>query len=532
MVGNGLSNQNFVLGPGGLIVIDTGECCEEMQYALDQVRKETDAPIAAVIYTHFHYVGGTKAVAAAAPDGKVAIWAHERVPVNRRRMAGEASTVMNRGVVHQFGTRLKPTGPDGLLGVGLGLAFRNAEHAPFTPGYLPPTTLISGPTKTEIAGLRVEFEPTPSDADDSITIWFPDLGVCVNNNVWPTLFNVYAIRGEEYRDPRGLLRGLDHILALEAEHLVGAHGPPISGRAEVTSGVRDSRDAIQFLWDQTVRGLNKGLTGSELTSFVRLPKRFERTYLTQQHYGLVEHHVRQIQAGMIGWFDGNEANLLPLPEAERSARLIEGFGGRTVVAEKAAAALAADDLRWALELATWLVRSDVGADGRADTGTPDERRLLASVLRSVAERTTASNIRNWCLTRALELEGTLDLNRLRIHQFRMEEVLGAPADTYVRVLRVLLDPTRSDTLDHEVRFEFTDGTTVGLHVRGGVAVPTSGAGATSAIALDLAAWAKVLSGTATFADTLRSGAIRVVAGDESEILGVFSAFDHPSFTNG
>ena len=45
----------------------------------------------------------------------------------------------------------------------------------------------------------MEFTPAPSDADDSITIWFPDLGVCVNNLAWPALFNVFAIRGEEYR---------------------------------------------------------------------------------------------------------------------------------------------------------------------------------------------------------------------------------------------------------------------------------------------------------------------------------------------
>ena len=30
LVGNGLSNQSFVEGPAGIIVIDTGECNEEM----------------------------------------------------------------------------------------------------------------------------------------------------------------------------------------------------------------------------------------------------------------------------------------------------------------------------------------------------------------------------------------------------------------------------------------------------------------------------------------------------------------------
>ena len=40
-VGNGLSNQTFVEGPEGLIVIDTGECVEEMAEALVAIRKET-----------------------------------------------------------------------------------------------------------------------------------------------------------------------------------------------------------------------------------------------------------------------------------------------------------------------------------------------------------------------------------------------------------------------------------------------------------------------------------------------------------
>ena len=33
----------------------------------------------------------------------------------------------------------------------------------------------------QIAGLACEFTPAPSDADDSITIWFPEKGTCVHN---------------------------------------------------------------------------------------------------------------------------------------------------------------------------------------------------------------------------------------------------------------------------------------------------------------------------------------------------------------
>ncbi|MBU3704783.1 MAG: hypothetical protein FGM42_10515, partial [Ilumatobacteraceae bacterium] len=56
---NGLSNQVFIDAPEGIIAIDTGECVEEMTAAIALLRTATSRPIAAVMYTHFHYVNGT-----------------------------------------------------------------------------------------------------------------------------------------------------------------------------------------------------------------------------------------------------------------------------------------------------------------------------------------------------------------------------------------------------------------------------------------------------------------------------------------
>lgn len=525
MVGNGLSNQTFVLGPEGLIVIDTGESIEEMQESLEAVRRLTEAPVVAVIYTHFHYCNGTAALVTDAGHD-LPIWGHEKIESNLRRMAVEMSTALVRGVVQQFALVLPDDGPDGVVNVGLGLHYHEARHAPFTPGFVPPTSTVGGPTTATIAGLRVELRPAPSDADDNITVWFPDLGLCVNNLVWPALFNVFAIRGEEYRDPRVLLRGIDEILGFEPEYLVGAHGPPIVGRDLIQRDVTDYRDAIQFLWDQTVRGINRGLTFGELIEFVQLPDRFERCYLTQQHYGLVEHHVRQIHTGLVGWFDGDESTLFPLPTAERARRLIAGFGGPEAVRDQTRSAIDDDDLRWALELATWLVRSETGPDRRADAGTPDDRALLAEVLRAVARRTTAANIRNWCLTRARELDGTVDLSGFRRTRFGRATVLTAPPEAFVHGLRVLLDPARAADLDEEVAWRFVDGSTVGLRVRHGVAVPTDGSAAALAIELDPTTWASVLAGDETVGGAIDAGSIEVV-GNRERVERFFACFELP-----
>jgi len=518
LVGNGLSNQTFLEGPEGLLVVDTGESVEEMAAALREVRAHTSAPVAAVIYTHFHYCNGTQAVFDEA-GSEVPVWAHERVEANLRSRSIELGPTAARGLIHQFSMLLPDDGPDGRIQVGLGLQYRMPEHAPYTHGFVPPSTVVSEPTTTNLAGLRVEMVPAPSDADDNLNLFFPDLDLCVNNLAWPALFNVFAIRGESYRDPQILLEGFDGILASCPEYLLCAHGPPLSGREAVVEAVTGARDAIQYLWDQTVRGINLGMTQGELIEFVQLPESFASSYLTQQNYGLVEHHVRQIHTGLMGWFDGFEASLFPVPTADRCRRLVEGFGGRAKVAIQASAALNDDDLRWALELATWPVR--------ADGGTGEERVLLASVLRAIGQRTTSANVRGWCLTRARELEGLAELNRYRIHRFGRGQVITADPVVVVASLRVLLDPKRAAEVDDHLRWriDVDDAEAVcGLWIRNRVAVLTDGSKAELELAMKHEVLADLLSNRCTMTDAFESGLV-TVTGDQDRVGRVLNCFE-------
>jgi alkyl sulfatase BDS1-like metallo-beta-lactamase superfamily hydrolase len=138
-VGNGLSNQSFIDAPEGIIAIDTGESIEEMNEAIAELRKVSTRPIVAVMYTHFHYVDGTKAVVAENGGKSVPIWGHEKIAENRRRTASEIAPAYGRGLVEQFAMQLPEDGEDGRVNVGLGHFYRNPKHAPFTPGFIEPT---------------------------------------------------------------------------------------------------------------------------------------------------------------------------------------------------------------------------------------------------------------------------------------------------------------------------------------------------------------------------------------------------------
>jgi alkyl sulfatase BDS1-like metallo-beta-lactamase superfamily hydrolase len=371
-----------------------------------------------------------------------------------------------------------------------------------------------------VAGLTIEVTHAPSDADDSVTYWFPALGVAVHNLVWPVLFNIFAIRGEEYRDPQVLMRGVDHLLSLKAEHLVAAHGPPMSGATEIADRVTKYRDAIQFIWDQSVRFINKGFTAADVGHLVNLPPECDDDFITAERYGVTEHHARQIRNGLFGWFDGDESQLFPLPSDERSRRMIDGFGGRDKVRSLARAALDADDVRWATELSTWLVRS-AGAGKVADQV---DRQLLADCLRTIGQRTTAANIRVWCLTRALSLEGKVDTSRLYQHRFNRKQILSSPVESSVHILRVLIDSDRAHGLNTHIAFDFGDRGTTGLHIRNSVACATNGAGAQHTVACSLETWADIVTGKSQLSAAIDAGQV-VVTGDVSAVKSALAIFE-------
>ena len=516
LVGNGLSNQTFVEAPDGIIAIDTGESIEEMRAAIKELRAVTTRPIVAVLYTHFHYVGGTQAVFEEDPAAKIPIWGHEKIAFNRLRTTSEIAPAYGRGLVEQFAVTLPFDGVDGVVNVGLGQFYRDPAHAPHTYGFIPPENTFNSSCTISVAGLEIQVTPAPSDADDSVTYWFDSIKLCVNNLVWPVLFNVFAIRGEEYRDPQVMLRGIDHLLGLHSEHLVGAHGPPISGSEAIKDRVTKYRDSLQFLWDQTVRHTNRGMSSVDLAATIRLPDQCDDDYLTSELYGVAEHHVRQIRSGIFGFFDGHEANLFPLSTQEHADRMIKGFGGKETVRSQAQGAIDHDDLRFAIELSSWLAYSTDPSDS--------DKQLLASALRLVAQRTPAANIRNWCLARARHLDGSLDATRFNTHRINKRQILSGPVSSAVSILRVLLEPTRAEGIDIHIVFNFSQGQKTGLHIRNCVAVPTDGTNVDNSITCELAVWADILSGSTTLSQAIAASALQI-EGNTAQVLRALDCFD-------
>ena len=517
LVGWGLANSTVVEAADGLIVIDTGECVEEAADHVAEVRRDLTAPAAAVIYTHFHYVSGTARWQEEAA-GDLAVWAHHRLPGNVVGSTAELGPSWVWRGMTQFGVFLPDEGPDAMPNVGIGPFMFNPAHTQRTPGYLPPTELITSfPHETEIAGERVVVHEAPSDANDSIVIHFPDLGVAVNNNVWPALFNIYPLRGEPYRDPRVLLAGLDLLRDLAPDHLVNAHGPPISGADEVQRALLDHRDAIQYLWDQTARAVNRGIDPAVIPFEVTLPDRLRDSPYVPQHYGLCRHHVRQIHGGILGWWGSDGAELISHHPDEEARRIVEGLGGRDAVLSQLRDSLAAGDAPWAARLGSWLLSTDP-SDLEARAGK-------AEALRSAARATPSANTRAFLLTEARELEGLVDRSLFHRGIANAATIAAMPAEASLGALRVQLDP--ASALDRWARLVVEiDGQLLALHLRGGVAeleVPPRGP-ADLHLRLSMREWAAMVAGQQSVAETLDAGDATLVVGTEDQLADLLACF--------
>ena len=138
--------------------------------------------------------------------------------------------------------------------------------------------------------------------------------------------------------------GLDAMRALGAEYLVPSHTRPVVGTARIDALLTEYRDGIRYVYDQTLRMINQGLTPDEIAARIRLPAHLADAGYLAQFYGKPTWSARSIFAGNLGWYDGNPSTLQPLPPDDEAARWAELAGGLDALAQRVIDAQAAGEL--------------------------------------------------------------------------------------------------------------------------------------------------------------------------------------------
>ena len=393
-VGFGVSTSSMIVGDSGLIIIDTQIDEAAAQGVLAAFRERSDLPVRAIVLTHGHgdHTGGLRVFIG---DGRPQIWGREGFGSEGRWLAEAGLTVQRLRGVRQAGMLLNP---EQRINNGVAQAYWPKRRGPsgVFAAQNRPTHLFTGERHPlSVAGIRLELAAADGETGDQLYAWLPDRKVLfAGDNFYKSWPNLYAIRGTGYRDVRAWIDSLSRMIEEQPQALVAGHTRPVIGADQVAEVLTHYRDGVASIFEQTIAGMNQGLTPDQLVETVQLPPELAELDYLKPYYGNVEWAVRAIFTGYLGWFDGNPSNLFPLAPADEARRVAALAGGMEALRTAAGAALAADP-QWTAQLCDHLLALDP-RDAAAML-------LKADALDALARELLTATGRNYYMTTALQL---------------------------------------------------------------------------------------------------------------------------------
>ena len=453
-VGFALANAIMIEGKNSNIIIDTTgtvETAREVKELFDSINSN---PIEAIIYTHNH-ADHTYGATVFAEDS-TEIYAHDSTEKYLSRVIGILRPIISSRSSRMFGNVLPS---DEVENNGIG-PFLEIGRDGRKPGLLYPTKTFSDQLKLTIGGIKVELYHAPGETNDQIFVWLPEKrALFPGDNFYKTFPNLYTIRGTPYRDLVGWVNSIDMMRYLEPAYLIPSHTRPLVGEKSIYDLLTTYRDAIQYVHDQTIRLMNKGMGPDDIAETLALPKHLGDSPYLKEFYGTPEWSAKNVFSGYLGWFDGNPSSLRPLPKLEEAQNIIDLAGGWDLLFLEAEQSYLEEKFQWSLQLTDYLLRV-----------RPDDEKtklLRKSNLTVLGSKESNPNSRYYYLSSARELDKNYQPNDILLPD--LEVIKKYPIESMMEVLKVNVIPEKSIDKNIQLLFSFTDSSkSFSLFLRRGV----------------------------------------------------------------
>jgi glyoxylase-like metal-dependent hydrolase (beta-lactamase superfamily II) len=214
----------------------------------------------------------------------------------------------------------------------------------------------------ELGGRRMELISVPGgETTDSLVVWLPEERICLCGNTFGPLIghipNLATMRGDRYRDALTAIASVERVRAQQPDLLVTGHFEPVAGAERIDAELTRLRDAIAYIHDQTVTGMNAGKDVRTLMREITLPAEYE----VGQGYGKVAWDVRAVWENYSGWFHHESTTELYPIGFDAVAADVAELAGVDALLDRARAHLGADRALHAIHLAQLVPAGHPGA---------------------------------------------------------------------------------------------------------------------------------------------------------------------------
>ncbi|MDG1705628.1 MAG: alkyl sulfatase dimerization domain-containing protein [Porticoccaceae bacterium] len=446
-----LANTSLIKGDTGWILVDPLTTMETTEAAMAFAEQHLgDIKLTGVIFTHSHidHFGGVLSLinSQQAADNNVPIIAPAGFMEESTSENIIAGPAMTRRGVYMFGNSL-PRSAEGHVDAGLGKQVIYGSTS-----ILQPTLVIDQPEMAlSIDGVEFEFYNMPgSEAPAELTFYLPEhKAFCGAEVLSHVMHNVLTLRGAKVRD--ALLwsdyigQSIDRLDQVEV--FFNSHHWPTWGHDRIITQMEQQQDMYKFTHDQTVRLANLGYTPSEIAERLKLPKSLAGNFHLRGYYGTLSHNSKAVYQHYFGWYQGNPAQLNPLPPEQSSVRYVEFMGGAEAILHKASESMQRGEYRWVAEVLNHLVFAQPDNDAALQ--------MLAYAYRQLGYQAESGPWRDIYLSGALELQSE---SREQFYDPGLARafVQQVPLMQFMKALSVRLDAEKAEAELLVINVLFTD----------------------------------------------------------------------------